>query len=56
MKTSNQIISESGADRIKVIKLSGEVIEDVTLKDLMVQAGDISQFDTLVLEIASPGG
>jgi ATP-dependent protease ClpP protease subunit/FtsZ-binding cell division protein ZapB len=42
--------------KVKLIQLEGEVIEDVTLKDLQKQAGNISDFDTLVIEIASPGG
>lgn len=40
----------------KVIKLIGEVIEDVTFQDLKEQAGDPDNFDTLIIEIASPGG
>jgi len=43
-------------DRVKVIKLYGEVIEGETLIDLQKQAGDLDAFDTLVVEIASPGG
>ncbi len=43
-------------DRVKVIKLYGEVIEGETLIDLQKQAGDSDAFDTLVVEIASPGG
>ncbi len=43
-------------DRVKVIKLYGEVVEGETLIDLQKQAGDLDAFDTLVVEIASPGG
>ena len=55
-KNTKKILSESGSDIIKVIQLHGEVSEEITLSDLQKQAGDISKFDTLVLEIASPGG
>jgi ATP-dependent protease ClpP protease subunit len=55
-KKTKKILSESGSDIIKVIQLHGEVSEEITLSDLQKQAGDISKFDTLVLEIASPGG
>jgi len=43
-------------DSTAIIELIGEVIEDVTLKNLKKQAGDENSFDTLILEIASPGG
>lgn len=43
-------------DRIKVIELSGEVIDGETLLDLREQAGPEDSYDTLVVEIASPGG
>ena len=41
--------------------VESEVLEDGssvigTLEDLMVQAGDINSFSTLVMEIASQGG
>lgn len=55
-KKTKKILSESGSEIIKVIQLHGEVSEEITLSDLQEQAGDISKFDTLVLEIASPGG
>ena len=55
-KNTKKILSESGSEIIKVIQLHGEVSEEITLSDLQEQAGDISKFDTLVLEIASPGG
>jgi len=55
-KKTKKILSESGSDIIKVIQLHGVVSEEITLSDLQKQAGDISKFDTLVLEIASPGG
>ena len=43
-------------DSVKKISLSGAVETDVTLNDLINQAGDTSQFETLILDIASPGG
>ena len=55
MKASKEIVQHAEGV-IKVIKLKGEVIEDETLDDLRKQAGDVNKFDTLVLEIASPGG
>ena len=48
--------SETSEDGIKVIQMFGEVIEGETLDNLKKQAGDISSFETLVIEIASPGG
>lgn len=48
--------SETSEDEIKVIQMFGEVIEEETLDNLKSQAGDINSFDTLVIEIASPGG
>ena len=55
-KQTNDIIKHAGGDVIKVIQLEGEVLEGETLDNLKQQTGDITQFDTLVLEIASPGG
>jgi ATP-dependent protease ClpP protease subunit len=55
-KQTNEIIKRAGGDVIKVIQLEGEVLEGETLDNLKQQTGDITQFDTLVLEIASPGG
>lgn len=43
-------------NKVKKISLSGAVENSVTLNDLVEQAGDISQFETLILDIASPGG
>jgi ATP-dependent protease ClpP protease subunit len=43
-------------DRIKVIQMFGEVVEGETYNSLKKQAGDLNSFDTLVIEIASPGG
>ena len=48
--------SSAQAGNIKLIKLEGEVIEDETLIDLITQAGDIDNFETLALDISSPGG
>lgn len=50
------IKNQSEDDRIKLIKLEGEVLEGKTLADLQAQAGELDSFDTLILEIASPGG
>jgi ATP-dependent protease ClpP protease subunit len=55
MKATKEI-AQHAEGIIKIIKLKGEVVEDETLNDLIKQAGDISNFDTLVVEIASPGG
>ena len=55
-KKTKEFLSESGSDIIKVIQLHGEVCDETTLSGLQEQAGDISKFDTMVLEIASPGG
>ena len=44
------------SDKIKVIELDGEILEGETLLDLQDQAGNLDTFDTLVVEIASPGG
>ena len=41
---------------LKKISLTGPVDTDVTLNDLMAQAGDVTLFKTLVLDIASQGG
>jgi len=41
---------------VKKILLEGEVIEDVTLQNLVEQTGDINSFDTLILEVKSQGG
>ena len=49
-------IEQEGDALFKVIQLSGEVVEGETLNNLKQQAGDISQFEKLVVEIASPGG
>ena len=43
-------------DKVKKISLSGAVETNITLSDLVEQAGDVSQFETLILDIASPGG
>tara|TARA_R110000782_G_scaffold270186_1_gene369835 strand:- start:655 stop:2751 length:2097 start_codon:yes stop_codon:yes gene_type:complete len=48
--------TNSATDGIHHIKLVGVVEEGVTLDDLKKQTGDVSKFDTLVCEIASPGG
>ena len=55
-KKTKDFLSESGSDIIKVIQLHGEVSDEITLSDLQEQAGDVNKFDTLVVEIASPGG
>jgi len=43
-------------NKVKKISLSGAVETNITLSDLVEQAGDVSQFETLILDIASPGG
>lgn len=43
-------------NKVKKISLSGAVETNITLNDLVEQAGDVSQFETLILDIASPGG
>jgi ATP-dependent protease ClpP protease subunit len=40
----------------KIVKLEGQIIENVTLLDLQKQAGDLTNIELLVVEIASPGG
>lgn len=45
-----------GEPVIKVIRLLGEVLDGITLENLKEQAGDINDFDKLIVEIASPGG
>lgn len=49
-------MSSEQQERMALIELRGAVIENQTLSDLQKQAGDINSFDTLVMEIASPGG
>ena len=55
-KQTKEMINDLGGGTIKVIQLTGEVLEGETLSNLKLQAGNITEFDTLVLEIASPGG
>ena len=55
-KTINKNFMEVKVPRIKNIKLEGEVLADVTLPDLIKQAGNLDGFDSLEVEIASPGG
>ena len=43
-------------ERVNIINLKGEVIADETLLDLQKQAQGIQAGETLVLDIASPGG
>lgn len=49
-------VAEVPKEKINIIKLEGEVLVDQTLNNLIKQAGDIKSGETLVLEIASPGG
>jgi ATP-dependent protease ClpP protease subunit/inorganic pyrophosphatase len=44
------------SEKINIAKIQGEVVADETLVDLVKQAGTMSRGETLVLEIASPGG
>lgn len=55
-KTKNKTVALSPDDRVKFISLEGEVLEEQTLSNLIEQTGNVNDFDTLVLEIASPGG
>jgi ATP-dependent protease ClpP protease subunit len=55
-KTINKNFMEVKVPRLKTIKLEGEVLADVTLPDLIKQAGNLDSFDSLDIEIASPGG
>lgn len=55
-KQTKQVIQKAGGEIIKVIQMYGEVLDEITLVSLKEQAGDIEKFDTLVVEIASPGG
>ena len=43
-------------DRISLVRLFGEVESEKTLKKMQKDAGDIDNFDKLIVEIASPGG
>lgn len=51
----NEVV-ESKNEKLKLIKLEGEVFEGVTLLDLQQQAGDLKNVKTLVISIGSPGG
>lgn len=55
-KKTQQVVKQSEDDRIKVIKMHGEVCDEMTLADLKQQAGKPEAYDVLVLEVASPGG
>jgi len=52
----NYTSSDSEDKSINIIKLTGEVLAEETLEDLQRQAQGIKEGDSLVLEIASPGG
>lgn len=56
VKPMNYLNAAEKSDKINIIQLKGEVIEGETLKNLIKQTGSISQGESLVLEIASPGG
>ena len=43
-------------ENVKKIYLTGEVEFEETLDNLIEQAGDVSLFDTLIMEISSQGG
>ena len=47
---------QTDGGKMKTIQLFGEVIEGETLEGLKKQAGAVDSFDTLIVEIASPGG
>lgn len=50
------IVNKDLGDRISLVRLFGEVESEKTLASLIKQAGDIDDFDKLIVEIASPGG
>jgi len=64
--SKKMLFKNSAQAKIKLIQINGEVFDEEirdgiivqkgTLADLKEQAGDESAFDTLILEIASPGG
>lgn len=56
VKPMNYLNEAEKSDKINIIRLKGEVVEGETLKNLIKQTGSISQGESLVLEIASPGG
>lgn len=51
----NEVVADQN-EKLKLIKLEGEVFEDKTLLDLQNQAGDLKLINTLIMSIASPGG
>lgn len=51
----NEVV-KSNNEKLKLIKLEGEVFEGKTLLDLQQQAGDLKNIKTLVVSIGSPGG
>ena len=56
VKPMNYLNAAEKFDTINIIQLKGEVIEGETLKNLINQAGTVNQGESLVVEIASPGG
>lgn len=51
----NEVVQNPN-EKLKLIKLEGEVFVDKTLLDLQQQAGDLEGLTTLIVSIASPGG
>ncbi len=49
-------IKMKAVNKIKKISLLGEVKTDSTLEDLKLQAGDLNEFSTIILDISSQGG
>lgn len=51
----NEVVPNQN-EKLRLIKLHGEVFLDKTLSDLQQQAGDLKGVTTLILSIESPGG
>lgn len=51
----NEVVQNPN-EKLKLIKLEGEVLVDKTLLDLQQQTGDLNGLTTLIVSIASPGG
>ncbi|UXQ88860.1 ClpP protein [Tenacibaculum phage Larrie] len=54
--SNNKSKSLKMEERIKTVKLHGEVLENETLESLRSQAGSPESFDTLIVDIRSQGG
>jgi ATP-dependent protease ClpP protease subunit len=51
----NEVVKNQ-SEKLRLIKLCGEVLLDKTLSDLQTQAGDLKGITTLIISIESPGG